>query len=121
MKHLSYEDRMKSLHLPSLEFRRLRGDLIEIYKICHNLYDPLTTKKLITYNNSNTRSHNYKLTKPRVNTTQFLKFFTNRIINIWNNLPRETVNAGSVNFFKNCVDHQLREFVYFTTTSIDLV
>ena len=37
MRDLSYEERMKSLKLPSLEFRRFRGDMIEIFKICHNL------------------------------------------------------------------------------------
>ena len=94
MKDMSYEDRMRSLNLPSLEYRRLRGDLIETYKMCHNLYDPITTETLIKFNKSNTRSHEYKLLKPRVNSTQFLSFFTNRIINYWNNLPRETVNAG---------------------------
>ena len=30
---LSYEDRLKTLHLPSLYIRRLQGDLIETYKI----------------------------------------------------------------------------------------
>ena len=114
MYNLSYEDRMKSLQLPSLEFRRLRGDLIETYKICHNLYDPVTTNTLLKFNVSNTRSHNFKLLKPRVNSTQFLQFFTNRVINVWNNLPQDTVNAGSVNIFKNCVDKFFKELMYST-------
>ena len=112
MYDLSYEDRMKSLQLPSLEFRRLRGDLIETYKICHNLYDPITTNTLLKFNVSNTRSHNFKLLKPRVNSTQFLKFYTNRVINVWNNLPQATVNAESVNVFKNCVDKYFKELMY---------
>ena len=36
---LSYEDRLRSLKLPTLKFRRLRGDMIEIYKITHGIYD----------------------------------------------------------------------------------
>ena len=116
---LSYEERMKMLNLPSLEFRRLRGDLIEVFKICHNLYDPVTTKSLITINKSNTRTHNYKLVKPRVNSSQFLNFFTNRIINLWNNLPKEAVNAGSVNSFKNCIDFYLKDYMF--STSIEIV
>ena len=32
LKHLSYEDRLKYIKLPILTYRRLRGDLIEVYK-----------------------------------------------------------------------------------------
>jgi len=35
--HLSYCDRLKALSLESLEFRRLRYDLVMMYKIVHNL------------------------------------------------------------------------------------
>ena len=120
MINLSYEERMKTLNLLILEFRRFRGDLIEVYKICHHMYDPVTTKSLLKFNvNSNTRSHNFKLIKPRVNTNQFLNFFTNRIINVWNNLPRKTVNAGSVNLFKNCIDVHFKEYMF--STSIETV
>ena len=81
MRELSYEERLKSLKLPSLEFRRLRGDLIETYKILNNHYDPLTTKSLLTLSKGNTRSHNFKLLKPRVNTNQFLNFYSHRVVN----------------------------------------
>ena len=48
LKNLSYHDRLSKLKLPSLEYRRLRGDFIEIYKIVHKIYDPLTTNSLLT-------------------------------------------------------------------------
>ena len=112
MSELDYEKRMRVLDLPSLEYRRMRGDMIEVYKITHGLHDPLTTKSLVTYNNSSTRSNNYKLIKPRVNTKQFQKFFTNRIINVWNNLPQVTVNANSLNCFKNYIDNNFRDYIY---------
>ena len=35
MKDLDYPQRLEKLNLPSLEFRRLRGDMIEVYKILH--------------------------------------------------------------------------------------
>ena len=43
MKSYEYEDRLRKLRLPSLEFRRLRGDMIEVFKITNNFYDTQTT------------------------------------------------------------------------------
>jgi hypothetical protein len=33
IKHLNYEERLNKLDLPTLKFRRIRGDLIELFKI----------------------------------------------------------------------------------------
>jgi plasmid maintenance system killer protein len=39
MKNLSYEERLRKLELPTLSYRRLRGDMIEVYKIIvHSQY-----------------------------------------------------------------------------------
>ena len=120
MKDLDYESRLKSLRLPSLEYRRLRGDLIEVYKICHKIYDPVTTKPLLTFAHPkhNTRAHNFKLEKTNFNTKQFQYFFSNRIINVWNNLPHEAVNAKTTNSFKNNIDKIFRNHMF--TTNFDL-
>ena len=112
MGDLEYCERLKALGLPSLEYRRLRGDLIEIFKMTHEMYDPLTLTSLFSFNNNITRSNNLKLNKPRVNTKIYQNFFTNRTINIWNQLPMDTVNADSLNCFKNKIDSHFKEQIY---------
>jgi len=37
---MSYTDRLSRLKLPTLKYRRLRGYMIEVFKITHDLYDP---------------------------------------------------------------------------------
>ena len=39
IKNLTYKDRLKRLKLPTLKYRRIRGDMIEVYKILTNIYD----------------------------------------------------------------------------------
>ena len=39
LKHLPYTERLKQLKLPTLKYRRLRGDMIEVFKLVHNYYD----------------------------------------------------------------------------------
>ena len=39
VKHLPYESRLKRLKLPTLKYRRARGDVIETFKILHGYYD----------------------------------------------------------------------------------
>ena len=36
---LTYEERLRKLKLPTLVYRRLRGDMIEMFKILHGFYD----------------------------------------------------------------------------------
>ena len=50
LKNLPYQDRLKKLKLPTLKFRRLRGDLINVYKILTN--EKSGSKHLLPLNNS---------------------------------------------------------------------
>jgi hypothetical protein len=40
MKDLTYEERLRKLKLPSLRYRRLRGDMIETFKIVTEIAYP---------------------------------------------------------------------------------
>ena len=124
MKDLNYHQRLEKLKLPSLEYRRLRGDLIEVYKITHNIYDPISTNALFHMSNNqpNTRFNlnPYRLTKAHVNKKQFQMFFTNRVVDLWNNLPLNVVTSKSLNVFKNNVDSHFKEVMYTTNFSFSL-
>jgi len=39
IKHLSYKDRLKYLNLPTLLYRRFRGDMIMVFKLLTGIYD----------------------------------------------------------------------------------
>ncbi len=99
----SYEERLRKIGLPTLAYRRVRGDMIEVYKILHGLYDydGCPNLPLATYNV--TRGHNLKL-KKTVNKTARLHSFTVRVVELWNNLPSEVVNSPNVNVFKGRLD-----------------
>ena len=117
MANKSYSERLEILNLPSLEFRRLRGDMIEVFKIIHKIYDPSTTNSLLTMhpNTCGTRKKNdLNLKKKGSNGNKYNMFFTNRVNNIWNDLPNEVVNADNVNDFKNKFDkHFIRNKYLF--------
>jgi hypothetical protein len=44
LKNMEYNERLKKLKMPTLKYRRMRGDMIEVFKIINGIYDPLTTK-----------------------------------------------------------------------------
>ena len=105
----------------------MRGDLIQVYKICHDLYDPITTKQLIvlqnvpnepTTTNITTRAHPYKITKTRPEYKKYQYFFTNRVINLWNSLPEKVVCAPTMDFFKNQIDIHLNNYKYITNFNL---
>jgi len=39
LEKLPYRERLLQLNLHTLKYRRLRGDMIEVYKITHDMYD----------------------------------------------------------------------------------
>ena len=78
---LPYEDRVQILQLPSLYARRLRGNLIETFKILKGFtnINPDTLFKRSSY--SRTRGYNLKLYKKEFRTNICKNFFSNRVIN----------------------------------------
>ena len=58
----NYRERLISLNMFSLHYRRMRGDLIQLFKIYKGI-DKLDFEKLFTINSNPTRGHRCKLVK----------------------------------------------------------
>ncbi len=78
MRDLSYPDRLKRQKLPTLVFRRVRGDMIQCYKILHGICDPLPSlilrlhRDCLTGGSQRTRSETiFKQGKYKVTQTLF--------------------------------------------------
>ncbi len=117
MYDLVYEDRLKHLNLPSLAFRRIRGDMIETFKYCHQLYEvdkkPFQLRREFNIQTA-TRDNGFKIRKEKYKSDIRGHFFGNRVINLWNSLPFEIVNAPSVNAFKNRLDMHWKQYQYIS-------
>ena len=99
-----YEDRLRYLELPTLRYRRTRGDMIEVYKILHNFYDSQVTPTLIRNQDTRTRGNCMKLLYVGATRDVRKYSFCLRVVNTWNPLPDDVVTAGSINSFKNLLD-----------------
>ena len=111
LKDITYEERMKEMRLPSLAYRRMRGDVIEMYKYTHGIYD-VSKKPFQLDPDSSRRNNGCKLFKRRWKTPARTNFFGNRVLNSWNALPSEVVQAPTLNSFKRRLDNHWREYTY---------
>ena len=111
IKNLSYEERLLKLGLMSLKERRVRGDLIEFFKINKGLssvdwFHP--NKKCYSLDvgepASNIRGHKHRLVKQHTRIRQREYFFSNRVVDNWNRLPPNVILAENINQFKNRYD-----------------
>ena len=104
VRELSYESRMRYLNLPSLKYRRFRGDLIQTFKILNKI-DELNIEDFYLFGNeSRTRCASEKVFIHRCNTNIKLHCFSYRSARQWNGLSSRTRNAKDLNNFKNLLD-----------------
>ena len=101
LKELSYEDRLRTLKLPTLAYRRYRGDMIEVFKVTHSIYDIVASRGLLEMDQGSiTRGHRYKINKKGCHLNIRLNSFTHRVVDQWNNLPDWVVDAKTVHALK---------------------
>ena len=98
---LSYSSRLQLLGLDSLELRRLKHDLVICFKIMHNLVCIDKNLFFEINNNNYTRGHTFRIRKQRCQLDIRKYCFSQRVVNVWNNLTSEAVNADNICIFKN--------------------
>ena len=111
-----YEVRLSHLGLWTLEERRNRADLIEVFKIVKGLSSTPWSRFFHKAEGTVTRGHSWKLAKRKCCDTR-LYFFSQRVINRWNSLSQEDVDASSINCFKNRLEKRCtRQIAVFERT-----
>ena len=111
LSHLPYQERLKKLKLPSLVYRRKRGDMLMVYRVLTGLtetspmFQPSTTGQ-------RTRGHHLKLRKPTAVKEVRRHHLGVRAVNEWNGLPEEVVSAPSLNALKSRLDKHWKNRMY---------
>ena len=105
-----YETRLQQLKLPSLQYRRVRGDRIELFKHITGIYR--VDAEYIKLDNNITRGHDKRLKKQRASKIVRQNFFTLRATNTWKSLPQEVVAAPTLNAFKARLDKHWTKFSF---------
>ena len=104
MKENAYEERLKILKLPSLVYRRKRGDMIWMYKIINGLVRVDAAKLFTPAKLTHIRGHSQRVFKRHAVKITRSNSFSQRIVNDWNNLSNFVVEAPTLNTFKNRLD-----------------
>ena len=108
LEHLPYKDRLRELGFFSLEKRRLRDGLIAAFHYLKGDRSGVNSERV---DNSRTRGNSFKLREGRFRLDVRGKFFTMRLVRCWNRLPRELVDAPSLEVFKARLDGALGSLV----------
>ena len=99
LNNVPYQDRLGSLRLPTLTYRRYRGDVIMARKIFKSGHlNQIFTPSLA----NNSRGHSLKLHLPGCRRRERRGFFSIRVV--WNSLSESTIQAETPHSFKAGVD-----------------
>ena len=123
---LDYQERLKRLNLPTLLFRRRRGDMIEMYKHFKKYDKSTLSPSFKPRTRFPSRKHRYQLHPPPTKEGKLgiqSNFFYHRVAEKWNDLPNFVVDADNINTFKNRLDNfwedDLQKYNHLATVTAD--
>ena len=113
LKSKTYHEPLKEVGLTTLEDRRKRGDMIEVWKVVHNKEDVETSTWLTMTGDrgvQRTRQTNdqFHIQLPQFKSDLRKNFWSIRVVENWNALPAELRAAESINSFKNQYDEHYK-------------
>jgi len=111
MERFSYDKRLGQLGLFSLQKRRLWGDLTAAFQYLKGAYKKAEEGLFTRSCSDRTRDNSFKLKAGKFRLDIRKKFFTMRVVKHWNRLPREVVDAPSLETFKARLDGALSNLV----------
>ncbi|CAM4680127.1 unnamed protein product [Lepidochelys kempii] len=111
IENLSYERRLKEFGLFSLSKRRLRGDMIALYKYIRGINTGEGEELFKLSTKVDTRTNGYKLATRKFRLEIRQRFLTIRGVKFWNSLPREAVGAKDLSGFKIKLNKFMEEMV----------
>lgn len=100
---MKYETRLERMGLTTLDDRRDRGDLIQVFKIVSGS-NKVSCSKNFMWNKRGNRGHSKKLYKRGFKRDIGKYMFSNRCVDKWNQLPEFVVKSENLNEFKNNLD-----------------
>ena len=107
LRDLNYENRLLQCGLTTLETRRLREYQVEEFKIVNGYEDVDRNMFFKLKEGSRTRGHKAALVKEQCRLVTRKYSFSQSVINGWNKLSNDCVNASSLNMFKNRFDRYM--------------
>ena len=108
LKARTYDGKLREINLTSLHERRLRGDVIQVWKYMHK-QNPGGDKLFKMSNEQHLRSSRHtskpwNISRSDAKLEVRKNFFTVRVIDKWNSLTHEVQNSKDLNTFKNNYD-----------------